>query len=68
MLEDATLQPLSGQPGEAPFYGINLEAEAGLKWKWNLGCRSGQARLGCFLQGRVRRHGGQMCVTETMSG
>jgi hypothetical protein len=39
-----------------------------LKWKWNLGCRSGQARLGCFLQGRVRRHGGQMCVTETMSG
>ena len=32
-----------------PSTALSQEAEVGVKWKWNLGCRSSQARtLGCL--------------------
>ena len=48
-LEDTALEALSGQFGEEAFDRVEQEAEVGVKWKWNLGCRSSQARtLGCL--------------------
>jgi hypothetical protein len=48
-LEHASLEPLSSQVAKKPSTALSQDADVGVKWKWNLGCRSSQARtFGCL--------------------